>query len=137
MIPLPVIDADELIRTLPRLSAVRFRLHSWDGVGDRLARELLDAGAGRRSGSRAWILTRMELFRLFATCDPVHAEMRAELETHPPESTGDLIARLVPWLSGVLGIPPEAALPLVCVGLFRISSHSVHALLPTETERVG
>ncbi len=146
MVTLPQIDTTELIRRVPGLSAVRIHLQTWDRFGARLMEDLLrsarssarfDFGNGERSSVRPWMRAKMEMYRLLATHDPVHADMRDKLVESPPSSTGELISQLALWLSGVIGIPLPIAASLVSVALFRVAGNPVHELLPSETERIG
>lgn len=138
MIPLPQIDTGILIERVPALSAVKFRLNTWDHVGSRLVVDLLGPEHARHAGARLWLRVRMETYRLLATHDPVHENMRDRLEKCPPASTGDLISLLASWLEKMTGIPDtETAASLVAVILFAVANGSAMDLLPSETERVG
>ncbi|WAC21781.1 hypothetical protein OVA24_10325 [Luteolibacter sp. SL250] len=134
---LPEIDIDYLIKQVPNLSSVRFRHYSWERLGSRIAAELLDPSSGGNTGARAWQRTRWEMFRLIGTCDSIHSETRTRLTNAPPRSTGELVAQLALWLSGVVGIPLSVAASLVSIALFAIAEESVHELLPSDSELVG
>lgn len=134
---LPEIDVDYLIKQVPNLSSVRFHHYSWERLGSRIAAELLDPGSGGKAGARAWQRTRWEMFRLIGTCDSIHSETRNKLASHPPPSTGDLVAQLAVWLSGVVGIPLSVAASLAAIALFAIAEESVNGLLPSDSELVG
>jgi len=134
---LPEIDVDYLIKQVPSLSSVRFRHYSWERLGSRIAAELLDPISGGSAGARAWQRTRWEMFRLIGTCDSTHSETRSKLASSPPGSTGDLVAQLALWLSGVVGIPMSVAASLVSIALFAVAEESVNGLLPSDSEMVG
>ena len=137
MIPLPDIDTEYLIGKVPKLSAVKFKLHSWHQVGERLAIGLLRPGLSRNARSRVWMRARVELYRLLATRDPLHEQLRNQLETSPPQTTQELVHLLANWLTEVVEIPLAVAASIVSVALFQIAEHSVHDLLPTGSEDVG
>ncbi len=137
VITLPAIDIDYLIQQVPTLSSVRFRHYSWERLGSRIAGELLDPSSGGKAGARAWQRTRWEIFRLIGTSDSIHTEARSKLAHSPPPSTGELVAQLAIWLSGVVGIPLSVAASLVSVALFVIAEKSVNELLPSDSELVG
>lgn len=137
MIPLPEIETGILIERVPALSAAKLQIHSWNRVGDRLAADLLGPKLPRPVGSRLWLRVRMEMYRLLATQDPMHADMRERLEKCPPESTDDLISLLSSWLAETTDIPDNAAAPLITVILFGVAGGSAMDLLPSEAEHVG
>lgn len=138
---LPAIDLRILVEKVPALKLVVRRQASCDDVGFDLVVQSLKGTSFQRGvfstkPSRAaesiWSQSKSAFYRLLATDDEEFAETRGRLALHQPRSTYTLMSSLSFWLSGAVGIPISAAMPIACVLLHLIATSSVEALLDAD-----